>query len=191
MRLFIISAALLFSLATTAVAQSRWTVSAGPEWAETRVSWGLRLRADYDLLRQDRPFQLRLQGGGRWGPTHQYNGSYAIVGGSFAGEEQTVDLTFGVVAAISPLPRARFSPYVTGGVLGRQEWSRGWSFVTYSDGSSSGSRTPRSWTYGDVFFVAGVGTRARLGGRMFQLEFRRFPFSGLTNGLTLGTTLPF
>src|SRR6267378_176099 len=128
MRSLLILSIALLSAATNGAAQtpSRWTISAGPEWTVYRGFWGVRLRADYDLLKQNSPFQLRMQGGARWGPTQSYQSSYVIVGGSVMGQEQTVDLMFGVVGAISPLPRARFSPYVTAGVLARQAWSHGW-----------------------------------------------------------------
>jgi len=188
-RLFILSIGFL-SWATTGVTQSRWTVSAGPEWTEFRSLWGLRFRADYDLLKQERPFQLRPQGGARWGPTQQFRYSLGAFR-TFFGEDQTLDLTFGVAAALSPLPRARFSPYATFGVSARQAWSRGWSGSRDSTGSWTGSTTPRSSTYGDVFYALGAGMRTRFGGRVFQLEIRRLSFSPLTNSVTLGTALPF
>ena len=75
MRLFIVGAALLFSVSTTAAAQSRWTFSAGPEWSGVGNNshiYGGRLRAQYDLLRPDRPLRLHLEFGGRWDPTQSY-----------------------------------------------------------------------------------------------------------------------
>lgn len=92
MRLFIVGIAVLFT--TSGAAQSRWTLSAGPEWSEFRSLWGLRFRADYDLLNQQSPLQLRLQSSARWGPTQGFRYSLGPLGTAF-GEDQTVDVTLG------------------------------------------------------------------------------------------------
>ncbi len=189
MRLFI--AGVAFVVCTTAgLAQepSRWTVSVGPEWAQTTPSthlWGARLRAEYDLTKPSSVFGLRLEGGARWGPTQSY--FYESGSRSQGGVDQTADLMLGLSGAISPLARARFSPYVTMGVFGRQSWSQGSMFIHDS--------TLLSWdvpnfrrSRGNIIGTLGVGLRARLGGRSFQLELRRIYGD---NGLTFGTRLPF
>jgi hypothetical protein len=188
-RLFIVGAALHFLTTTVAAGQSRWTISAGPEWTPTFGSghfYGGRLRAEYDLIKPTSPFRLRFETGTFWSPTQSFFGSY-IDGSSVYGFKQSMDLTVGLSAAISPLPRARFSPYVMMGVQARQTWSHGANSFTNPDGSLAWNEPERSRTYGDVLWQAGIGMRARIGGRMFQLEMRHFS----RQSLTLGTNLPF
>jgi len=188
--LLIPSVALLFA-SNQAAAQtpSRWTLAAGPDWSHSTASlWGLRFRASYDLLNPDRRFGLRLEAGGLWGPTHFYSRTYRIVGGQESGENQTVDMAFGLSALFTPFPRARFSPYLTGGVLGRQVWSNGWSVFSDTTGFSMGSSTPQSRTNGAIVVPMGIGIRARIAGRQFQIEYR---VHNPQQGLTLGTRLPF
>ena len=67
MRLLVLGVALLIT--TTAAAQSRWIVSAGPQWNPLTNQIAGLLRAEYDVLRPDRPLRLRLEAGGLWGPT--------------------------------------------------------------------------------------------------------------------------
>ena len=190
MRLFIVGVPLLLSIATTAGAQSRWTFSAGPEWvqwgSQTQATlWGVRLRAEYDLTKPTSIFGLRLEGGGRWGPTQGYfyeSGPFSV-----GGSEQRMDLMLGLSGGLSPFPRARFSPYVTMGIFGRQKWMQGSSFIY--DSTTLVWRDPySSHTNGDIIGTLGVGVRARLAGRSFQLELRRIYDH---NGLTFGTRLPF
>ena len=187
MRLFIVGTALLFSISTTAAAQSRWTFSAGPEWEQFPQSklWGLRLRAEYDLTKPTSIFGLRLEGGARWGPTQGYffeSGPFRV-----RGSEQRMDLMLGLSGGLSPFPRARFSPYVTMGIFGRQKWMQGSSF-DYDSTKLSWDAPYSSSTNGDIMGTLGVGVRARLAGRSFQLELRRVHSY---NGLTFGTRLPF
>lgn len=188
MRLFIGGIALLLSVsATTAAAQSRWTFSAGPEWQQTPNSllWGARLRAEYDLTRPSGVFGLRLEGGARWGPTQSY--FYESGPRSQGGVTQTTDIMLGISGALAPFPRGRLTPYVTMGIFGRQKWSQGSLFIRDS--------TALSWdvphydrSHGDIIGTMGLGLRARIGSRSFQLEYRRIYDQ---TGLTFGTRLPF
>ena len=189
MRLFVVGVALVLCT-TTVLAQepSRWTISAGPEWAKSTPSsyfWGVRLRAEYDLTRPSSVFGLRIEGAARWGPTQSY--FYESGPRSQGGVNQSSDVMLGLSGAISPFARARFSPYVTMGVFGRQTWTQGSMFVH--------DTTLLSWdipnfrrSRGDIMATLGLGLRARLGGRSFQLELRRIYNN---NGLTFGTRLPF
>src|SRR2546426_5643223 len=85
MRLLIVGAALLFSVSTTAAAQSRWTLSAGPEWTGTLSNghfYGGRLRAEYDLITPTSPFRLRLEAGTFWSPDRKstrLNSSHLVI----------------------------------------------------------------------------------------------------------------
>jgi hypothetical protein len=190
----VLSVALSSGLRTAAAQESlptpsRWTLAAGPDWSSSRSQlWGLRFRAAYDLMRPDRRLGLRLEASGLWGPTHFYSSNYQVVGGRAYGQIQTVDMMFGLSGLLTPFPRARFSPYFTIGVVGRQVWSNGWSVFSDTMGYSSGSTTPQSRTYGAIVVPMGIGIRARLGGRQFQIEYR---VHNPQQGLTLGTRLPF
>jgi len=187
MRLFIVGVALL-GISTTAAAQSRWTFSAGPEWAQwssKSTLWGMRLRAEYDLTSPTSVFGLRLEGGARWGPTQSffYQSSFRTESGT----EQRMDLMLGFSGALSPFPRARFSPYVAMGIFGQQMWLSGSRFV--QDSIFGSSNVPSfSLTRGDIIATLGLGLRARIGSRSFQLELRRVRSH---NGLSFGTRLPF
>jgi len=186
-RLFIVSATLLCATAATAAAQSRWTFSAGPEWVSTFSGnrYSARVRSEYDLMRADRPLRLRMEIGGRWEPTRTYGGTLpdgTRLGGSF----QSVDLTLGFTAALTPVPHARFAPFVAIGALGRQTWTRGETAQRAPDGTvttSSGSRT-----LGDIVVPLGLGLRARLWRHTFQLEMRRMEGR---NAALIGANLPF
>jgi hypothetical protein len=185
MRLFIVGAALL--LTSTAGAQTRWTFSAGPEWHRSWGThlWGVRLRAEYDLTKPTRVFGLRLEGGARWGPTQGFfdeSGSRSV-----GGQDQTTDLMLGLSGAISPFARGRLSPYVAMGVFGRQMWRQG-SFFVRDSTLLSYERPYSSDSRGDIIGTLGLGLRARLGDRSFQLELRRLYYH---NSLTFGTRLPF
>jgi hypothetical protein len=193
MRSFLVLSVVLSSGLRTAAAQessptpSRWTFSAGPEWTQLPNSklWGMRLRAEYDLTRPTTVFGLRLEGGARWGPTQSY--FYQSGPRTQGGTDQTMDLMLGLSAGFSPLPRARFSPYVTMGVFGRQLWNRGSLFVR--DSTLLDWNIPyRSRVRGDIIGTVGLGLRAKLGGHSFQLELRRIYGQ---NSLTFGTRLPF
>jgi hypothetical protein len=194
MRSFLVVPVVLSFVFSTAAAQdtpptpSRWTFSVGPEWTGTLSNghyYGGRLRAEYDLVAPTSPLRLRLEAGGFWSPTQTFVGSY-LDGSSVSGFDQTLDLTFGVSAAIAPLPRARFSPYVMLGAYARQSWSRRSTWRWNADGSPARNYAS-SGTVGGLLFQPGIGTRARIGGRMFQLELRHFDH----RSLTLGTNLPF
>lgn len=185
MRLFIVGA--LFFVTTSAAAQSRWTFSTGPEWSRGIPqirTWGARLRAEYDITRPNSVFGIRLETGARWSPTQSYFYSDGI--GTWAGTEQQFDLLVGLNASLSPLPRARVSPYVAVGIFGRQEWTYGSRF--FGTSSSSTSTPVRTYSRGDIVGSLGLGFRARVGGRSFQLELRRLYDH---NGVTFGTRLPF
>ena len=121
-----------------------------------------------------------------WSPTQNYFATY-LDGSSVYGFNQAVDLTLGLSAALSPLPRARFSPYVMLGVYARQTWSHGANSFRNPDGSFAWNDLERSRTVGDILAQVGIGIRARVGGRMFQVEMRQFS----RRSLTLGTHLPF
>ena len=179
-------ALLVVTNSVAAQTPSRLTLSAGPEWTGAPRLWGLRLYADYDLLKLDSPFQLRLQGGGRWGPPQRYT-RYFGNGAAMGGEDQTIDLTAGVVGALSPIPRARVAPYVMFGVLAQHVWAHGWMSARNPDGSlmSTGAAT---FSYGKIVYPIGLGVRAQVAGRSLQVEIRRL---NTVNSLTLGTRLPF
>ena len=188
--LLVLSIALLLASAPAAAqAPSRWTLSAGPSWPNgMRSLWGLRFRANYDLTNPNRPLRLHLEAGGLWGPTHSYFRSYEVIGGGAYGQDQTFDVAFGLSASLSPVPRARLSPYLTAGVLARQVWRHGWTVFSDASGFSSGSTTPKTLTYGQFVVPLGVGVRARLGGRPFQIEYRLLD---MNHSLMFGTRLPF
>ena len=186
MRLFVVSVASLV-LASSAAAQSRWTFSAGPEWTRFPGArfYGGRLRAEYDLLKPTSPLRLRLETSGFWSPTQNFYGSYTLVDGTFGGSKQSFDLGVGFSAALTPLPKARFSPYIVMAAVARQSWTRqfGWRQFTGSPIQYYGG----TGSLGEVLLQPGIGIRARLGGRVFQLEWRRYDH----RSLTLGTHLPF
>ena len=190
MRWFLVlGVALLLSRNSAAQTPSRWTFSAGPEWTRTFGGanfYGGRLRAEYDLLTPTKPFRLRLEAATFWSPTQSFFATY-LDGSSVYGFNQSVDLTLGLSGALSPLPRARFSPYVMLGVYARQTWSHGANSFRNPDGSFAWNDLERSRTVGDILAQVGIGIRARVGGRMFQVEMRQFS----RRSLTLGTHLPF
>ena len=186
MRLFIVGVA-VFLVTTAGVAQqpSRWTLSAGPEWSRIPSIWGLRVRADYDLVGRNSPFRVGLLAGGSWGPTQAFRDPIGS-GSYYSGVNQRLDLTFGVTTALTPLPRARVSPYFTFGVVARQVWINGTS--VWESPITPSSFVERSHTVGQITSTMGWGIRARIARRLFQVEIRtlydvRF--------LTIGTSLPF
>jgi hypothetical protein len=190
MRLVVVGVALLL-VTTPAAAQSRWTLSAGPEWSSFSSDqfFGGRARAEYDVIRPNRPLRLRVELGGYWEPTHNFY-SEPTDSTEFLGSSQTADISFGVTASLTPLPRARFAPYVTIGVLARQSWANGWS--SYTVRFVSNTQRSLGSTSGEMIVPVGLGVRGRFGGRMFQVEMRRF--QGSKNGhtaLMVGTSLPF
>lgn len=181
MRFFIVGAALL--LTSTAAAQSRWTLSAGPEW---QSNIGARLRGEYDLVKPDQPLRLRLELGGYWEPSQLQLRSYAIPeNGSVALSSQSVDFMFGLTVSLTPLPRARIAPYVTVGALGRQVWAHGKVFIATPD---SATHTNYAETEGQLLVPRALGVRARLGARLFQVEIRRLEHR---TAVMVGTNLPF
>jgi len=168
---------------------SRWTFSVGPEWTLTPSNghfFGGRLRAEYDLIAPTSPFRLRLEAGGFWSPTQGYFGSLSD-GSTYYGVHQSMDVTFGLNVALAPLPRARFAPYVSLALLAVQRWDHGSDTFRNPDGSFAWNIPAATWTRGDLMFAAGIGMRARIGGRVFQLEMRQFR----RRSLMLGTNLPF
>lgn len=187
-RLFIVSVLLSLLPASIATAQTRWVLSVGPEWTATNGGYffGGRLRGEYDLISPESPFRLRAEVGGYWEPTQSYNGRL-IDGTTLGGQNQTADIAFGLAAAITPVPKARVAPYLTLGVLARQMWRHGWGSQRSPDGAYSFHE--RSRTLGGIIIPVGVGIRARIAGRMFQVEMRTFDYA--RNSVTLGTNLPF
>jgi hypothetical protein len=166
---------------------SRWTLSAGPEWAPSTNMWGLRLRAEYDLIKPGSPLSLRFEGAGRWGPTQNYSFRYSLLdNGSGGGWDQNTDLMVGFNASLTPLPHARIAPYVTFGVYGQQSWRHGSRFVFQS--STPPSVYSYSGSNGAIIGTVGLGLRARLGGHTFQLEIRHLQGQ---HSFSLGTRLPF
>jgi len=124
--------------------------------------------------------------GGSWGPSQ---GFVNALGSStyYSGEIQRGDLVFGLTSALTPLPRARISPYFTVGVLARQVWINGTTYL-WDSTNPQGTYVERSRTYGHITSTWGWGIRLRLGGRMFQVE-RRTLYD--VKSLTFGTSLPF
>lgn len=183
MRLLIVSVA--FFVTSTAAAQSRWTVSTGPEWSRGEIAalrtWGWRFRAEYDLTRPNSVLGLRLESGARWSPTQGYRWNSFI--GTVSGTEQKFDVMLGFNTSLSPMPQARVSPYFTAGIFGRQQWIHG----SRSDVNSPPPPVSTQ-THGDIIGAFGVGLRARLGGRTFQSEYRRLHSQA---SVMLGTRLPF
>src|SRR5204862_7500508 len=110
---------------------------------------GWRLRALSDLLTPTKPLRLRLQAGTLWSPTQSYFASYPR-GGTAYGFNQEFDLTLGLSAALSALPRARFSPYVMLGVYARQTWSHGAKTLVLRAGSFAWNELDRSPTAGAI-----------------------------------------
>ena len=189
MRLFIVGAALLL-FTNASAAQSRWTLSAGPEWRPYLDGQflGGRMRGEFDLLKADKPFRLRVELGGYWEPTQDRFGTSVIDGSTYSQTRQTVDLSLGFSAAVTPLPRARFAPYLTLGILARQSWIRGAYARFPSGGQPTYSRF--SGTLGDFTYPVGLGVRARIARRALQFELRRF-LGGNRNALMAGTSFPF
>src|SRR5688572_29651791 len=157
MRVLIVGTALLF--ATTASAQSRWTLSTGPEWRPYSVArlWRVRFRAEYDVTTLNITFGINLENGTRRSPTQSY--WFPAGNGSFGGTEQRLDLMLGVNASLSPVPHARVSPYVTFGVFGRQQWTNGSRFNL---GETNSSQPKSSYSAGDILTSMGIGLRLRL-----------------------------
>jgi len=188
MRLLVVGVCLVLST-TGARAQSRWTFSAGPEWglvAPQTHLWGLRLRAEYDLTKPNSIFGLRFEGAARWSPTQSYFYSENLA--TWSGTEQRNDLMFGLSTSLSPLAHASpIAPYVTFGVYARQLWQNGSSSFAFQ-GSPVWGSPPGTRARGDIIATLGVGLRARVAGRMFQVELR-----GIHDqyGLTFGSRLPF
>lgn len=186
MRLFIVGAACL--LASPVTAQSRWTLSTGPEYSRGSIPelrrWGVRFRAEYDLTPPNSVFGVRLEGGARWSPTQSYFFSEGIGADQFiwAGTKQQFDVMLGFNTSLSPLPRAPVAPYFSFGIFHRQVWTYGSETFGSSTFRWSGS------TYGGIIGSLGLGLRARVGGRAYQLELRRLYDH---NSLTFGTRLPF
>lgn len=185
---FVFGPAAAQDTSSTPLTPSRWTFSAGPEWTAVSPAdhlWSMRARAEYDLTRPNSVFGLRLEGAVRWGPTQSY--FYSRNSFSFGGTEQRTDLMLGLTGSLSPIPRARFAPYLTMGIFARQEWRSG--ITTRSDPFTSSSYVvayPPS--QGNIIGALGLGLRGRLGGRSFQLEYR---YVREGRGLTFGTRLPF
>ncbi len=167
---------------------SRWTLSTGPEWSRgipALRTWGLRTRAEYDLTKPSSVLGLRLEGSSRWSPTQSY--FYDNGFSSYSGTEQRFDLMLGLSGFVSPMPRARISPYVTMGVFAFQEWMHG--LHAYHTNGSNWSNSPiHTDSRGDFAASLGLGLRTRIGGRTFQLEYRWIESQ---TGLTFGTRLPF
>jgi len=187
-RLFFVGCLLLLS--SGAAAQSRWILSAGPEWQPYVGGQfvGGRIRGEFDLLKQDKPFRLRMELGTYWEPTQDDFGTSLVDGSTFSRTRQTMDVSFGFSAAVSPLPRARFAPYITLGVLARQTWIHGFDARFPPGGQPTYSRF--SGTLGELAYPVGLGIRARIGSRVLQFELRRF-LAEHRNGLMVGTRLPF
>ena len=102
-----------------------------------------------------------------------------------AGSNQLIDVSFGMTAALTPLPRARFAPYATIGFLAQQGWNNGWRSVSSPQGTTYQTF---SVTGGRMIFPVGLGIRARLADHMFQVELRRLENR---NAVLVGTSLPF
>jgi hypothetical protein len=184
MRFLIISVAVL-TTATTAAAQSRWTLSTGPEWSRgipALRTWGARFRAEYDLTPPSSVFGLRLEGGARWNPTQSYLFSDGI--GTLSGTDQQFDLMLGFNASLAPIP-GPLSPYASFGTLARQQWTQGSRTLSVDEPMT---RSMRWYPHLDIVGSLGVGLRGRLFSRSFQVEYRRLYDH---NGLTFGTRLPF
>ena len=181
---------LALSLIGSAAAQtpqtpSRWTLSFGRDsWYYPSV-WGLRVRADYDLVGRRGPFRLGLLMSGSWGPSQYFTepAGDAYLGGNV----QRGDLVFGLNSAITPLPKARFSPYLTFGVVARQAWVHGTTYMNVP-GYPELNWVEPSHTYGHIVPTWGLGVRFRIRSRMFQLE-HRVMYDVHT--WTFGTSLPF
>jgi len=192
MRLLFIGVAFLFT--TSAAAQSRWTISAGPEWSPSSGGqfYGARVRAEYDLIKPTSPLRLRFETGGFWSPTQSYDGSYTIQAlGTFGGTKQVFDLQFGLSAALAPLPRAWFSPYVMMAAVARQSWTRGSGWLQ-TPGAAPQYFPEATSSAGYVMVQPGIGLRTRIAGRVFQVEWRHFGYKrGQPTSLTLGMQLPF
>ena len=192
----VLSVALSFVFGTAAAQDtsvtstpSRWTFSAGPEWTPTFSNsfYGARVRAEYDLIKPTGPLRLRFEAGGFWSPTQSFSGRYVIDSTTFGGMRQTFDFTVGLSASLTPLPRARFSPYLTLAAVARQTWNRHSGWRRSADGSSYQFFPPTTGLFGDFVLQPGIGIRARIAGRVFQLELRHYR----NRSLTFGTRLPF
>lgn len=148
--------------------------------------YGGRLRAEYDLISPNKPLRLRLEVGGYWEPTHNFY-TEPTDSTEFLGRAQTTDIAFGMTASLTPVPRARFAPYVTIGLLARQSWANGWS--SYTVRFVSNTHRSLASTSGQMIFPVGLGIRARLGDRTVQVELRRWEQG--RSAIMVGTSLPF
>ena len=164
--LALVSAIAPAQIATPAKTPGPVLLALGP--ARGRGGAGLHLRAEYYLTQRERLVSLRAEVGGRWTPTQAF-----------------LDVTVGLAAILTPLPTATFSPYLVTGIVAVQSWSRG-----KPDGSLVSPASQHVSAIGADFTggVLGVGLRARLGNRVFQLEARHLE---TTRALTLGMALPF
>ena len=151
-------------IATPAKTPGPVVLALGP--ARGRGGAGLHLRAEYYLTQRERLVSLRAEVGGRWAPTQAF-----------------LDVTVGLAAILTPLPTATFSPYLVTGIVAIQSWSGKPDGSPVFPGSQHVSFIGADFTGG----VLGLGLRARLGNRVFQLEARRLE---TTRALTLGVALP-
>lgn len=197
MRSFLVLLVALSSVSHAATAQgprlaSRWTVSAGPEWIAVGPKshvLGMRVRAEYDLTKPASVFGLRFEAAALWNPTQNYfyTGSFGGTGFSVGGTEQRMDLMIGLAGSFSPIPHARFSPYVTTGVYARQQRIYGSRFFSNSGPGLHGLQRITT-SRGDIIGAVGLGLRMGIGDHTFQVEYRNI--SG-AKGLTFGMRLPF
>jgi hypothetical protein len=170
----------------------RLILSAGLGWTACRCQLtGGQLRAEYSLTPLERVVGLRVHLGTFWTPTQSYSTPSILYGegSTFEGVGQTALLDLGVTGSITPWPRGRVSPYVVAGVAALQNWSYGSGYYRRADGTPAAAIPPGSRTRGDFGVIVGAGLRARVGGRLVQLELRRL--SGRLSTLGLGTTLHF
>jgi len=170
----------------------RLILSAGLGWTACRCQFtGGQLRAEYSLTPVERVIGLRVHLGTFWTPTQCYSRPSILYGdgSSFEGVGQTALLDLGVTGSITPWPRGRVSPYVLAGVAAYQNWNYGSGYYRRADGTPAATIPPVSRTRGDFGLVVGAGLRARVGGRLVQLELRQLGHRLSTLGL--GTTLHF
>ena len=168
---------------------NRLGLAFGSSWSRQPRLIGLQLRATYDLTPRDRMLSFRAEAGGRWTPTQAFTTGSILYGegSSYTGCAQSADLSLGVAAVLTPLPKARISPSLVMGVAAVQSWRGGNGYYRMPDGTPVASATPLfSRTRGALAVTPGLGIRFRLGHRVFQLEARRVPLLHTTS-LTIGT----
>jgi hypothetical protein len=166
---------------------SRFGLAAGVAWGNS--TRGVSSRVEFYPMGVARTFALRAEAGFRWTSTAYISTTTLAFGASrFEGTRQGADVTLGLTGLVTPWPKGRVSPYLLGGALAVQEWTRSMGAFLSSTGTVMQTFPSRSDSYATVAAVGGLGVRAALFGHALQLEARRYH---RTTMVTLGADLRF